>query len=568
MTYYGIMEEPSEEEVEAYEQNQKKLQENSSLACWLLTALTSLGHPVIEKQLFSPSSFRTIRLYLETLAPNKTLPVTHLLSALLKRVPFVKESSALIPELIELRASAIKEADVQYNDMREEASKSNVTEFPSQVLQGLALAASSVVNLLVGSVPRPLAAVFASAGVDLDSAPPLSARPSVWVWSPAALGSKVEIFTRPNIIRLREDSGIVEERTALATATLTAGMHKWSYKLEQFDGSCPLLGVAIVCAKEDGSDEPLSLSWTSNELHVMGCPPISFGPTLSRGDTVGVKVDIGVGLSGFKVWFYRNEALVGLALGPVGSGAAFEKTAKVRVCSPAVTLASKNDTVSIYEGISVTLKAREVDPAELDLTTPQWLSKLTQLVTLLHSFSVRKLPLQYLKSDVVALCEHHAQVVVETSHPYDASSGSVFEREVRIPHATSLTICIDPSTGVKDSDVVRIVGASGVPSEAVEVVGMKGLVANPGSTLGIAVGDTVVRGPDWDWGDQDGGIGCFGEVMEIKTWKGKLSTGDGLKIKVFHFILFNFRKERLWYCGTLEDRRVCRLVSLEFGRLV
>lgn len=35
---------------------------------------------------------------------------------------------------------------------------------------------------------------------------------------------------------------------------------------------------------------------------------------------------------------------------------------------------------------------------------------------------------------------------------------------------------------------------------------------------GIFVGAKVVRGPDWEWNDQDGGEGKTGRVMEIRGW--------------------------------------------------
>eukprot|EP00604_Paraphysomonas_vestita_P004359 CAMPEP_0174825720 /NCGR_PEP_ID=MMETSP1107-20130205/43036_1 /TAXON_ID=36770 /ORGANISM="Paraphysomonas vestita, Strain GFlagA" /LENGTH=177 /DNA_ID=CAMNT_0016057607 /DNA_START=6124 /DNA_END=6654 /DNA_ORIENTATION=+ len=41
----------------------------------------------------------------------------------------------------------------------------------------------------------------------------------------------------------------------------------------------------------------------------------------------------------------------------------------------------------------------------------------------------------------------------------------------------------------------------------------------------ISVGDKVVRGPTWDWGNQDGGAGSYGEVIEVTTWKGKANSG-------------------------------------------
>ncbi|KAF2368488.1 Ankyrin repeat-containing domain [Trinorchestia longiramus] len=40
---------------------------------------------------------------------------------------------------------------------------------------------------------------------------------------------------------------------------------------------------------------------------------------------------------------------------------------------------------------------------------------------------------------------------------------------------------------------------------------------------GIFVGAKVVRGPDWDWGNQDGGVGEIGRVTEIRGWDGESS---------------------------------------------
>lgn len=35
---------------------------------------------------------------------------------------------------------------------------------------------------------------------------------------------------------------------------------------------------------------------------------------------------------------------------------------------------------------------------------------------------------------------------------------------------------------------------------------------------GIFVGSKVIRGPDWEWGNQDGGRGKTGRVIEIRGW--------------------------------------------------
>lgn len=40
---------------------------------------------------------------------------------------------------------------------------------------------------------------------------------------------------------------------------------------------------------------------------------------------------------------------------------------------------------------------------------------------------------------------------------------------------------------------------------------------------GIFIGAKVVRGPDWDWNDQDGGVGHTGRVVDIRGWDNETS---------------------------------------------
>nr|XP_027212420.1 E3 ubiquitin-protein ligase MIB2-like isoform X1 [Penaeus vannamei] len=55
-----------------------------------------------------------------------------------------------------------------------------------------------------------------------------------------------------------------------------------------------------------------------------------------------------------------------------------------------------------------------------------------------------------------------------------------------------------------------------VNSKGVEVSQRKNAEKTP--LQGIFVGAKVIRGPDWDWGNQDGGEGKFGRVTEIRGW--------------------------------------------------
>ena len=42
----------------------------------------------------------------------------------------------------------------------------------------------------------------------------------------------------------------------------------------------------------------------------------------------------------------------------------------------------------------------------------------------------------------------------------------------------------------------------------------------------IDVGDVVMRGIDWKWGNQDGGEGKTGVVVDITRWKVRKKTQD------------------------------------------
>jgi hypothetical protein len=58
-----------------------------------------------------------------------------------------------------------------------------------------------------------------------------------------------------------------------------------------------------------------------------------------------------------------------------------------------------------------------------------------------------------------------------------------------------------------------------------ELLGLEGGTTTVTFSSAINVGDRVVRGPSWDWGDVDGGAGGYGDVREIKAWKGKPNAG-------------------------------------------
>ena len=100
-----------------------------------------------------------------------------------------------------------------------------------------------------------------------------------------------------------------------------------------------------------------------------------------------------------------------------------------------------------------------------------------------------------------------------------------------IDGSNALLVSIDKSTRMGADDLVRFTytDVSGIEKN-IELRGLDGSVYSSVSGVfacspSIAVGDRVVRGISWDWGQQDGGAGSFGEVTAIKEWRGKAGAG-------------------------------------------
>lgn len=79
---------------------------------------------------------------------------------------------------------------------------------------------------------------------------------------------------------------------------------------------------------------------------------------------------------------------------------------------------------------------------------------------------------------------------------------------------------------------------------------------------GISVGDRVVRGPAWNWGDQDGGPGGYGTVIDVR----------GVDSIAFQCIVKDHASNRISSASWIDSRRMlymntydCRKAGAEAG---
>jgi hypothetical protein len=200
-----------------------------------------------------------------------------------------------------------------------------------------------------------------------------------------------------------------------------------------------------------------SIGWGSETLYVNGLSPVSFGSKILQGDLISVEVNITDGT----VSYYRNEAFIGIAVGPPNSKAAVQVSLGDGPYFPAVSLSSLGDSVSFakrtnFTSISTTFNENmPSSKASNDSLLPDWFIPLRESITLLRSCAARELPVSVIKSEFLPQCSDRSKIVVETSHPYN---GENLERSLSIEGAQSLQIFIDKNTRLGAGDIVRLEG--------------------------------------------------------------------------------------------------------------
>jgi hypothetical protein len=535
LTCYGIMEEPSEEEREKVKAAKSSSASSSPrLACWLLEFLAKEHVSGVYRNLYAPSTIATLRRYVEMMSADKKLFALNLLTSMIQEITKVPVSKEAVDEIMLLRNVIVNLSASQHRE--EMAISGGKSEEISQLLQAIVQAAivleSGIASLKLDHQYRGLGSpkrqkskglVFAeSKGEDIPEATAAAPAPG---WMDSNLGPKLELADNNRTVRRKAFVLSGDFSSALAATGFSAGIHACHVKLSHFSVTGPCIGAAVasipVGASLGATGDSFSVGWYDQTLIVSGeANPVPFGPKFAVGDVITVSIDV----DNKKISFNRNYAFVGLAVGPPGSGAAVERVLDGDfTLHLAVSLGNAGDSVQILDSLPppVAPVTSLTSLAATNSEMPDWFKPVREAVMLLRSASARELPASVFSKDFIPLCEQKSRVEIESAHPYNGDS---MKRVITIPGAESLQVRFDPATHMGDNDTIRIAG--GADARRYEYVGMKGgsVTANVAPNT-ISVSDKVVRGPSWDWGDQDGGAGSYGVVTEVTTWKGKANAG-------------------------------------------
>jgi hypothetical protein len=186
---------------------------------------------------------------------------------------------------------------------------------------------------------------------------------------------------------------------------------------------------------------------------------------------------------------------------------------------------------------------------------PEWLEKVIAANSLLHSIEQRRLPDFVLQSVFVPMVTVNASSKVELSTEDFDASGEVLIRNASVPGASMLRFYIEHSQLVP-GDLLELLDGAGAVVASITSKGsllekrikdIHALVRKNSAAEGgrnkiqkvgaytwedLSEGDIVVRGPDWAWGDSDGGPGRTGTVVSTNyTWGDRVVPGGAVKVK-------------------------------------
>jgi hypothetical protein len=521
---YGIFEEPTEEQKE----EAKALKEGADspdieMACWILELMAKESSEIVRDILFSSETISTLRKYIESMPPKKKVWVIHLLTTMLQEVKNVNLRHESIQEIKKLADTLMDQATTQH-DAEESMGSSNRSSYLQALVQATVVVESSIRPIL--SELESSAGSEGQVTLDSDTKEDVGDERETkeeegeeeeeefahYQWSPDACGIAMDtLYARSTAKKGPRGGG--NYSSVLAAFGYTSGVHKWNLTLRQFSGQGPIIGIAhsSINLNQNLGVDVHSVGWqVESQTLTVGGQSRAFGPKCASGDVITVTLNFNTKT----LTFHRNEALVGVAIGPEGSGALFEMDLGSLPYHPAVCLCDTNDEVAIHE-VGDGLMASD------DRELPEWFVTIQQVVELLRSSANRQLPLSVLEREFLPQCKEKATVTIESSHPFN---GEDIEREVKIDGASALEVHFDHQCHMGMNDDIRVIEPSGHIHTISSLVGGS---VDPDSIdrTSIQVGDRVVRGPSWCWGDTDGGAGSFGVVEEIRPWKGKSDAG-------------------------------------------
>lgn len=330
----------------------------------------------------------------------------------------------------------------------------------------------------------------------------------------------------------------VSLRTQLGYAS---GVHTWEVIIQNGTSSI-FIGIAtenLSTIKTLGHDQN-SFGWGEQEfcyIDEAGVNRVQFGSKFHVGDVIRCTLNLNSG----SLIFHRNGAYVGEAIGL--NGAVPRKL--VGMYYPAVTLGSHGDQVLIR-------KAKITEKLHSIRTKLDWYTNFANTVEILKELQKDKEATSLLLRWFVRSLIKQETVVVASTHPFVPAD---HVQTISIPSAQCIKVEVDSRTRIGDVGTITLLprGCDGTTLFGTDVEWITS--ASKLKTTSLQVGDLVVRGPDFEYGNDDGGAGFQGEVLEFVKWKDKENAA--VRVKWLENDNVNiYRYQYHGFCDVVADQSV------------
>lgn len=413
------------EEVAEFTRKKEKSTSSTEMACWILEVISSEAIAPVEQGLYSRTTLQILRKYLEVMPPANKIWMVHLISSLLNNLKTLPLSSECIPEVIKL-VGALRELTVEQYKKEEQLTEDRKSSLLQALLQATVLGeASPVISSEYVPAIESVATGFSETKeeVDLLEEKQDEELPEVMVallWS-TTYASRAIVLRKSNYLACLT-SDTQSYHTILTAHGGCAGVASWCIRLVSYDPEAPVR-IGVACKNADlnqalGSN-PHSISWSDGKLYTQDGLEVPYGPKLQQGDNISVIVDF----EKLTVRFLRNKANVGLAFGPVGSGAAaiFPNSLIGVALHGAVSLIGKSEVRLVPNtgliGDDALLRNQGLE------STACFLEKVKDTVDYLKAFVDRKIPGGVVKKEILPLLREKNKVSISVTYGTPLKSG-------------------------------------------------------------------------------------------------------------------------------------------------
>lgn len=507
VTIYGIISEPTADEIESYNRN-KMIAENISdksfysLGCWILKVLLSENNHGTDQYLFQSSIINTMRLILVNNKDiNIIIKIIDLLTLFFIKYPYIDSSIQVDNDLI-LEICLLRDFLISDIKLYEDGPEENITVVLKAKIQLVIV----IEELLLNSNKSKI--------ISSEIQDNYHKRNKINKWK-----STSNISLSNNNLTIKRNSLFEDNCNYITNVTeysyQEGEINSISIKINNIysDISIGLCRIPLNLLNETelNSKDLENITWSCKGFMICNTIISNIDPKFVCDDVITIKIDL------YKrfIQFYRNNVPINdMSIGPIGSGKYIEMNIGTGPFHLFANLYNYSDEVTIINDANTASNIVLDKNNIFSNVIPDFIKPLQDAVTLLKSILYRKLPDSIILKKFLPECVKKSKKILESN---EWNGNDVINNDVIINGAQSITIVfddislfVDDILNVYNSNNSLIYSVKGLKSSSssssliiaalekhMDISSMDNnteISSNDNSNNGISIGDKVVRG--------------------------------------------------------------------------